>query len=69
MDAPGRLRDVPRRAGSAVRAVCEAAGIHNILTKSFGSNNPTNLVKAAMQALDTLRTRHEIERLRGVTLS
>ncbi|HWC88895.1 MAG TPA: 30S ribosomal protein S5 [Pirellulales bacterium] len=56
-------------AGSAVRAVCEAAGIHNILTKSFGSNNPTNLVKASMSALEQLRTRHEIERLRGVTLS
>ena len=56
-------------AGGAVRAVCEAAGIHNILTKSFGSNNPTNLVKAAMAALDQLRTRHEVERLRGVTLT
>ena len=56
-------------AGSAVRAVCEAAGIHNILTKSFGSNNPTNLVKAAMDALDQLRTRQDIERLRGVTLA
>ena len=56
-------------AGSAVRAVCEAAGIHNILTKSFGSNNPTNLVKATMDALDQLRVRHEVERLRGVTLS
>ena len=55
--------------GSAVRAVCEAAGIHNILTKSFGSNNPTNLAKAAMSALDQLRTRNEVERLRGVTLS
>src|SRR6187399_374413 len=55
-------------AGSAVRAVCEAAGIHNILTKSFGSNNPTNLVKAAMAALNQLGTRQEIERLRGVTL-
>ena len=56
-------------AGSAVRAVCEAAGIHDILTKSFGSNNPTNLVKASMRALDSLRTRQEVERLRGVTLS
>ena len=56
-------------AGSAVRAVCEAAGIRNILTKSFGSNNPTNLVKAAMAALDQLRMRNEVERLRGVSLS
>jgi small subunit ribosomal protein S5 len=56
-------------AGSAVRAVCEAAGISNILTKSFGSNNPVNLVKATMQALGQLRTKSEIERLRGVTLS
>ncbi len=56
-------------AGGAVRAVCEAAGIHNILTKSFGSNNPVNLVKASIEALQQLRTRHEIERLRGVTLA
>lgn len=56
-------------AGNAVRSVCEAAGIHNILTKSFGSNNPTNLVKATIEALTQLRTRHEVERLRGVPLA
>ncbi len=56
-------------AGAAVRAVCESAGIHNILTKSFGSNNPVPLVKATMVALKKLRTKSEIERLRGVTLS
>ena len=55
-------------AGSVVRAVCDAAGVHNILTKSFGSNNPVNLVKATMQALGQLRAQTEIERLRGVSL-
>ena len=56
-------------AGAAVRAVCEAAGIHDILTKSFGSNNSVTLVKATIAALENLRSRNEIERLRGVTLS
>ena len=55
-------------AGAAVRAVCEAAGIKNILTKSFGSNNPVTLVKATMDALGKMRTRDEVERLRGVEL-
>lgn len=56
-------------AGAAVRAVCEAAGIHDILTKSFGSNNEVTLVKATIDALKSLRPQSEIERLRGVTLS
>lgn len=55
-------------AGSAVRAVCEAAGIKNILTKSFGSNNPVTLVKATLDALRQLRTEEDIQRLRGVEL-
>ncbi len=56
-------------AGAAVRAVCEACGIHDILTKSFGTSNPTNLVKATIDALQSLRTQSDVERLRGVSLS
>ncbi len=56
-------------AGAAVRAVCEACGIHDILTKSYGSTNPINLVKAALDALSQLRTQGEVERLRGVSLT
>ena len=55
-------------AGSAVRAVCEAAGIKNILTKSFGSPNAVTLVKATIDALKQLRTEEETQRLRGVEL-
>lgn len=57
------------KAGAAVRAVCEAAGISNILTKSLGSTNPVLLVKATLLALQSLRTKQDTERLRGVSLS
>ena len=56
-------------AGAAVRAVCEAAGITDILTKSFGTNNPVTLVKATLNGLRTLRTKQDIERLRGASLT
>jgi small subunit ribosomal protein S5 len=56
-------------AGTAVRAVCEAGGIRDILTKSFGSTNPINLTKATIDAIEQLRSKTEVERLRGVSLS
>jgi len=56
-------------AGAPIRAVCEAAGIKDILTKSFGTNNPVNLVKATIEALQSVRSRGEVERLRGVSLT
>ncbi len=56
-------------AGAAVRAVCEAAGIKNIITKSFNTSNQVTVVKATIEALSKLRTQQDVERLRGVTLS
>jgi small subunit ribosomal protein S5 len=56
-------------AGTAVRAVCDAAGIHDILTKSFRSNNPVSLVKATFAALEQLRPKQDVERLLGVQLT
>jgi small subunit ribosomal protein S5 len=55
-------------AGGAVRSVCQAAGITDILTKSLGSTNKLNLVKAAIDGLKQLRTRDEVSSLRGVNL-
>ena len=55
-------------AGNTVRAVMESAGVHDVLTKSRGSTNPMNLVRATLDALGKLRTKDQIARLRGVTV-
>ncbi len=69
-----RVRLLPARAGTgviagaSVRAVLELAGVHDCLTKVYGSTTPKNLVKATMAALVSLRDREVIEKLRGVSL-
>src|SRR5438094_4992652 len=52
--------------GSSMRAVVEAAGIHDILTKSLGTDNPINVVRATVAALASLRTLEGVAALRGL---
>ncbi|HUS92131.1 MAG TPA: 30S ribosomal protein S5 [Phycisphaerae bacterium] len=56
-------------AGKKLRPLLELAGIHNVLTKAYGSTSPKNLLKAGIQALKQLRTAETIAALRGVVLS
>jgi small subunit ribosomal protein S5 len=55
-------------AGGAMRAVLELAGIHDIVTKSLGTNNPINVVLATFAALSSLKTAEKVAQLRGKTV-
>ena len=56
-------------AGGGVRAVLELGGVRDVLTKSIGTQNPINLVKATMDGLIRLRRPEEVAELRGLTVS
>lgn len=70
----GHVRMLPAQEGTGViaggpaRAVLEMAGIRDIRTKSFGSNNPSNCVKATINGLTQLRTAEQVAKLRGKTV-
>ena len=56
-------------AGGGVRAVMEAAGIHDVLTKTIGSTNPVNVVRAALKALEELESVESVAQRRGKPVS
>jgi small subunit ribosomal protein S5 len=56
-------------AGGGVRAVLELGGVRDVLTKSIGTQNPINLVKATMQGIEMLRRPEDVAKLRGISIS
>lgn len=67
-----KLKPAPKGRGiigcAVVRAVAESAGLSDIVTKSLGNNNPMNLLKATMDAMSKLKSKEQVEALRGVKL-
>lgn len=55
-------------AGSSIKAVMELAGVHNVITKCIGSNNPNNMMRATFDAIAQLRSIEEVARRRGKTV-
>jgi small subunit ribosomal protein S5 len=62
------LKPAPEGTGKTVRAVMTSAGVQNVLTKSLGSANPHNVIKATFDALIQLRNKAEVAALRGKTV-
>ncbi len=55
-------------AGGAMRAVLEVAGVHNVLSKAYGSTNPINIVRATIDALDSMKSPEMVAAKRGLTV-
>ncbi len=55
-------------AGGAMRALLEAAGVHNVLAKCYGSTNPVNVVRATFEALRHMKSPHQVAEKRGLTM-
>ena len=55
-------------AGGAMRAVLEVAGVHNVLSKAYGSTNPINVVRATIQALNGMKSPEQVAAKRGLSV-